>query len=130
MWIEESLVLTIHGEQLAEHGGAEGLRDRGLLESALARPLNRAAYGEPDAAELAAAYGFGVARNPPFVDGNKRAAFVLTELFLVLNGYELVAEDADCLVAMLAVAAGDMDEAAFAGWIRSNVRAPLDAGSS
>lgn len=130
MWIEESLVLTIHGEQLAEHGGAEGLRDRGLLESALARPLNRAAYGEPDAAELAAAYGFDVARNHPFVDGNKRTAFVLTELFLVLNGYELVAEDADCLVAMLAVAAGDMDEAAFAGWIRSNVRAPLDAGSS
>lgn len=130
MWIEESLALTIHGEQLAEHGGAEGLRDRGLLESALARPLDRAAYGEPDAAELAAAYGFGVARNHPFVDGNKRTAFVLTELFLVLNGYELVAEDADCLVAMLAVAAGEMDEAAFAGWIRSNVRAPLGAGSS
>ncbi len=129
VWIEESLVLTIHGEQLAEHGGAEGLRDRGLLESALARPLNRAAYGEPDIAELAAAYGFGVARNHPFLDGNKRTAYVLTELFLVLNGYELVADDADCLVAMLAVAAGEMDEAAFAGWIRGNIRVPVDSGS-
>lgn len=122
VWIEESLVLTIHGEQLAEHGGAEGLRDRGLLESALARPLNRAAYGEPDAAELAAAYGFGLARNHPFVDGNKRTAYVLTELFLVLNGYDLLADDVACVLAMLALAAGEMDEAAFADWIRNNIR--------
>ncbi len=122
VWIEEEIVLIIHGEQLAEHGGAEGLRDRGLLESALTRPLNRAAYEKPDVAELAAAYGFGLARNHPFVDGNKRTAYVLTELFLALNGYHLLADDVACVLTMLAVAAGEMDEAAFADWIRNNIR--------
>ena len=99
---------------------------KGLMDSALGRPLNLAAYGEPDVADLAAAYGVGLAKNHPFVDGNKRTAFVAVELFLALNGYELVASDADCVLTMLAVAAGDIDEAAFAAWIRNNVEAAMN----
>jgi death-on-curing protein len=120
IWIERPVILAVHDEQLAEHGGAVGLRDAGLLESALARPLNLAAYGEPDCADLAAAYGVGLAKNHAFVDGNKRTAFVAVELFLALNGFELVANDADCVLTMLAVAAGDLDESGFAHWIRDN----------
>ncbi|HEY9065646.1 MAG TPA: type II toxin-antitoxin system death-on-curing family toxin [Burkholderiaceae bacterium] len=118
VWIQTAVVLAVHEEQLAEHGGALGIRDPGLLESALARPRHLAAYGEPDVAALAAAYGYGLARNHPFVDGNKRTAFVAVELFLALNGGELLAEDADCVLTMLALAAGDLDEAAFAEWLR------------
>ena len=118
IWINPTVVLAVHEEQLAEHGGSPGVRDIGLLESALARPLNLAAYGKPDVAELAASYGFGIARNHPFVDGNKRTAFVSVELFLRLNSYQLVADDAACVLTMLAVAAGEMDEATFAGWLR------------
>ncbi len=92
----------------------------GLFESAIARPQQLAHYGEPDATELAAAYAFGIARNRPFVDGNKRTAFVAAELFLALNGLELIAEDVDCVVTMLAVAAGQMDEATFARWLRDH----------
>lgn len=92
----------------------------GLFESAIARPQQLAHYGEPDAKELAAAYAFGIARNRPFVDGNKRTAFVAAELFLALNGLELIAEDVDCVVTMLAVAAGQMDEATFARWLRDH----------
>lgn len=121
-WIGRSVILAVHDEQLAEHGGASGLRDVGLLDSALARPLNLVAYGAPDIFDLAAAYGVGLARNHPFVDGNKRTAFVATELFLALNGHELTAGDADCVLTMLTVAAGEIDEAAFAAWIRSNVK--------
>ena len=124
VWIEPSVVLAIHDEQLAEHGGGSGLRDIGLLESALARPRHLAAYGEPDLAQLAAAYGFALAKNHPFVDGNKRTAFVALELCLALNGSELVAGDADCVLTMLAVAAGDLDEAGLASWIRANSSAP------
>jgi death on curing protein len=113
---------AVHEEQLAEHGGAAGTRDEGLFESALARPRNIAAYGQPDVADLAAAYGFGLARNHPFVDGNKRTAFVAVELFLDLNGHELDASDADCVMTMLAVAAGQMDEAALARWLRQHTR--------
>ena len=120
VWIERSAILAAHDEQLADHGGSPRIRDAGLLDSALARPLNRAAYGKPDAAELAAAYAFGLAANHPFVDGNKRTAFIAMELFLALNGYELVADDAECVMTMLAVAAGTMKEAAFAEWIRRN----------
>lgn len=119
-WLERPVVLAVHGAQLAEHGGAGGVRDVGLLESALARPLNLAAYGEPDAADLAAAYGFGIAANHPFVDGNKRTAFVAVELFLAINGYVLNATDTDCIVTMLALAAGDIDEGEFARWIRDH----------
>jgi death-on-curing protein len=122
VWIERSIILAVHDEQLAEHGGAVGIRDEGLMDSALGRPANLAAYGEPDVADLAAAYGVGLAKNHPFVDGNKRTAFVATELFLVLNGYKLAATDADCVLTMLAVAAGDLDEAAFAAWLRKNIR--------
>jgi len=119
-WVEEAVVWAVHEAQLAEHGGAAGVRDAGLLASALARPLNLAAYGEPDAATLAAAYGYGIARNHPFIDGNKRTAFVCTELFLVLNGTILTADDADCVATMLALAAGDLAEADFAVWLSSH----------
>ena len=120
VWLEEQVVLAVHEEQLAEHGGAQGSRDEGLMQSALARPRHLAAYGEPDVFDLSAAYGFGIARNHPFVDGNKRTAFVAVELFLVLNGFELRASDADCVLTMLSLAAGDLDEAAFADWLRRN----------
>jgi death-on-curing protein len=118
VWIERAIVLAIHNEQLAEHGGLTGIRDEGLLESALARPLNLAAYHTPDCADLAAAYGFGIARNHPFMDGSKRTAFVAIELFLAMNGYELVAEDVDCVLTMFALAAGELDEPALAAWVR------------
>jgi len=119
IWIEEAVVWAVHEAQLAEHGGSAGVRDSGLLASALARPLNLAAYGEPDVAALAAAYGYGIARNHPFIDGNKRTAFVCTELFLMLNGANLTADDANCVATMLALAAGDLAEADFAAWLRS-----------
>jgi death-on-curing protein len=118
VWLEAAVLRAVHDEQLAEHGGAAGVRDEGLFESALARPLNQAAYGEPDVADLAAAYAHGLARNHPFVDGNKRTAFVALELFLDCNGYMLSADDADCVLTMLAVADGSLDEPALAPWIR------------
>jgi death-on-curing protein len=121
VWIDPAVILAVHDEQLAEHGGAAGVRDAGLLESALARPRNLAHYGEPDVCELAAAYAFGLAKNHPFIDGNKRSAFVATELFLVLNGWRLDAPDADCVIVMLNLAAGDIDEPAFSQWLRERV---------
>ena len=93
VWVDPDVLLAAHDEQLEEHGGATGIRDHGLFESAMARPQNLAAYGEPDAAALAAAYGFGLAKNHAFVDGNKRTAFVALELFLELNGFVLAADD-------------------------------------
>lgn len=122
-WIDRRALELLHDESLAEHGGAAGLRDEGLLESALARPLNLVAYGKPDAHALAAAYGVGLAKNHPFVDGNKRAAFLAVGLFLALNGWRLTATQADATLSMLAVAAGRMDEAAFAHWLRQHSRA-------
>jgi death on curing protein len=121
VWLRRDVILAVHDEQLAEHGGAHGLRDGGLLDSALARPQHLLSYGDPDVSELAAAYGWGIARNHPFVDGNKRTALVAAELFLVLNGYELLADDADCVVTMLSVAAGEMAEDDFAAWIRGHI---------
>ncbi len=118
VWLTTELVLAIHDKQLAEHGGGDGVRDRGLLESALAPPLNRAGYGEPDLAELAAAYAYGIARNHPFIDGNKRTAYVALEVFLALNGLRFPASDAECVVMTLAMATGDMPEPEFAAWIR------------
>jgi len=115
-------LVLLHDESLAEHGGAPGLRDEGLLESALARPLNLAAYGSPDIADLAAAYGVGLAKNRAFVDGNKRAAFLAVGLFLALNGQRLVASQADATLTMLAVTAGQMDESTFARWLREHIR--------
>jgi death on curing protein len=125
-WVDRAVVLAVHEMQLAEHGGGEGLRDAGLLDSALARPEHLAAYGEPDTAALAAAYGYGISRNHPFIDGNKRTAFVAVELFLRLNGWQLVADDSECVLTMLGVAAGDISEDAFAAWLRQRVvsRAP------
>jgi death-on-curing protein len=115
------VAVAAHSEQLAEHGGAEGVRDERLLESAMARPRNLAAYGEPDAAGLAAAYAYGIARNHPFVDGNKRTAAVVSETFLILNGYRLTANDAELVVAFLALAAGELSEAEIADWFRQRV---------
>jgi death-on-curing protein len=122
VWIDPRVLLAVHDEQLAEHGGARGTRDLGLFESALARPRNLARYGAPDAADVAAAYGAGIARNHPFIDGNKRTAFVAVELLLALNGQTLVASDAACVLTLLGVADGTLDEAAFARWLRSNTR--------
>jgi death-on-curing protein len=119
-WIDKRLLITLHDESLALHGGASGIRDGGLLDSALNRAVNLAMYGSPDVAELAAAYGVGLAKNHAFVDGNKRAAFLSVGLFLGLNGYKLKATQVDATLTMLAVAAGEIDEATFAGWIRQN----------
>jgi death-on-curing protein len=122
VWIADSVVLAIHDAQLAEHGGIAGIRDEGLLASALARPRNLEAYGEDvDASALVAAYAFGIARNHPFLDGNKRAAFVVMELFLNLNGWVLNAEDAECISTMLALAVGDLSEKALVAWLRSHI---------
>ena len=121
-WLSSDVLYAVHAEQLAEHGGLAGLRDANALASALARAEQIAHYGTPDVAELAATYGFGIARNHPFSDGNKRTAFVATELFLMLNGFELRATDADCVVTMLGVAAGDIQEVDFAAWIRAHMQ--------
>jgi len=117
-WVNRHALLLLHAESLAEHGGAAGLRDAGLLDSALARAQNLAVYGTPDYAQLAAAYGFGLAKNHAIVDGNKRAAFLATGLFLALNGYRLTATQADATLTVLALAAGEIDEPAFVNWIR------------
>ena len=121
-WVDKRALLLLHGDSLAQHGGAAGLRDEGLLDSALARPLNLVAYGEPDLADLAACYGLGLAKNHAFVDGNKRAAFLAVGLFLALNGQRLQATQADATTTMLDVASGSLDEAAFASWLRGHMR--------
>lgn len=120
-WVDKQALLLLHGESLAEHGGGEGLRDESLLDSALARPLNLLAYGEPDVAALAASYAMGLAKNHPFVDGNKRAAFLTVGMFLYLNGYRLSTTQADATVTVLALAAGDITEEQFAVWLRKKV---------
>jgi death-on-curing protein len=119
-WLDKRALLLLHDESLAEHGGAAGLRDEGLLESALARPQHRATYGNPDLAELAAAYGVGLGKNHPFIDGNKRVAFLAVGVFLALNGQRLVATQAEATLTMLGVASGEVEEAAFAAWIRAH----------
>ena len=120
-WVNRQVLLLLHEESLAEHGGASGLRDKGLLDSALARPLNLALYEQPEAAALAASCGLGLAKNHAFVDGNKRAAFLAVGLFLAANGYRLRASQADATLTVLDVAAGAMDEAALAQWIRTHI---------
>ena len=119
-WIDKTALVLLHDESLAEHGGAVGMRDQSLFESALARPENLAAYDNPDIASLAAAYGFCLAKNHPFVDGNKRAAFLAVGLFLALNGCRLCASQLEASKAMRAVAAGELSEPDFAAWIREN----------
>jgi death-on-curing protein len=120
VWLSHELVLAIHDEQLAVHGGSQGIRGDGLLQSALARPLNRAGYGEPDSAELAALYAIAIARNQPFIDGNKRTAYVALETFLILNGCRFPASDAEAVVATLAMAAGEMSDDEFTHWVREH----------
>jgi death on curing protein len=123
VWVALEVAEAAHLEQLAEHGGGEGVRDARLLDSAMARAQNLAVYGEPDAAALAAAYAFGIARNHPFVDGNKRTAAVVSETFLALNGYVLEATDAELVVAFLALAASELSEDELADWFRGHVSA-------
>lgn len=120
IWLRADVLLAVHEEQLAEHGGASGIRDQGLFESALARPANMAAYDRPDACALAAAYAVGLAKNHPFIDGNKRTAYVAMELFMALNGLTLTADDASCVINMLAVASSEMSEQELAAWLRLN----------
>ena len=119
-WLDTDIVLDIHAEQLAVFGGGDGIRDLGLLESALARPLNKFAYGEIDIAALAAAYAFGIARNHPFVDGNKRAAFGAMIVFLGLNEIDLDVPPEDATAIILEVAAGEIDEDGLTRWLRDN----------
>ena len=126
-WISKQALLILHDESLATHGGGSGMRDEGLLDSALARPLNLVAYADaanpPDIAALAAAYCVGLAKNHAFVDGNKRAAFLATGLFLYLNGYRLTATQADATLTVLGVAASEVSEADFAQWLRTRITA-------
>jgi death on curing protein len=121
-WVNRQVLLLLHEESLAEHGGGSGLRDEGLLDSALARPLNLALYQQPDVADLAASYGVALAKNHAFVDGNKRVAFLAVGLFLAMNGYQLKSTQADATLMVLSVAAGDIDQIAFAHWIRTHIK--------
>jgi death-on-curing protein len=120
LWLDLDILLDVHAEQLALFGGKDGLRDLGLLESALARPQNKFGYGERDLAALAAAHAFGIARNHAFVDGNKRAAFAALIVFLGLNGIEFLVEEAEATAMILALAAGEVEEEGLARWIRDN----------
>ena len=121
IWVTLEVAIAAHADQLTEHGGGDGARDSGLLESAMARPQNLAQYGKPDIAELAASYAFGIVRNHPFVDGNKRTAAVVSETFLVLNGTTLLASDAELVVAFVALAAGELSEEELVAWIREHL---------
>ncbi|WP_447764813.1 type II toxin-antitoxin system death-on-curing family toxin [Sphingopyxis panaciterrae] len=121
IWVSLEVALAAHQEQISEHGGGTGVRNARLLESAMTRPQNLAAYGEPDVAALAAAYAYGIARNHPFVDGNKRTAAVVSETFLVLNGHDLGATDAELVVTFLALAAGDLSDDELAAWFRDHL---------
>ena len=128
IWIGRPLAIAIHERQLSEHGGGSGVRDETLLESALARPQQFHTYGDPppDLADLAASLGYGLARNHPFIDGNKRTAHVCYRVFLALNGADLIASDEDKYVTMIALAEGSLPEAEFANWLREHIR--LDSG--
>lgn len=128
VWLSRQFVIAVHDEQLAEHGGAPGIRDENLLESALARPLNRAGYSDPDIAELAALYALGVARNHPFVDGNKRTAFASMVAFLSLNGAPLMADEVDVVITMLGMAAGDISDDEFIAWVPGHVELGAASG--
>lgn len=119
-WIDKQLLLLLHDESLSEHGGDSGMRDAGLLDSALARPVNLASYEMPDHAALAAAYCYGIAKNHPFIDGNKRAALLSVGLFLMINGWRLIATQTDTTIIIQDLAAGRVSEATFADWIRRN----------
>ena len=119
-WIDLSVVLAIHEQQIAEHGGSLGIRDLGMIESALWRPQNLLLYNDPDIFDLAAAYGYGLAQNHGFIDGNKRTAYVVTRLFLVLNGYDISASEIEKVITFENVGKGEIDQAALASWLRSH----------
>lgn len=121
VWLGSDIALAVHDRQLSEHGGGTGLRDGGALESALARPVNRWSYGEDDRCKLAAAYAFGIARNHPFAEGNKRTAWVIARLFLKLNAVEIAFEPSDAIAAVLALAAGGLSEEELADWFRERI---------
>ena len=123
-WLDIKVALAVHDRQLAEHGGGAGVRDAGMLDSARARPINRWGYGEDDRCALAAAYAFGIARNHPFVDGNKRTAWVFARLFLALNGVAVSFSPEDAIAAMLALAAGELSEDEMADWFRQRSEPP------
>jgi death-on-curing protein len=120
LWLTRQIVGAIHDEQLTAHGGAGGLRDEGMLESALARPQNKWAYEQAELAELAAAYAFGVARNHPFVDGKKRTSLLVLYTFLGLNGVDFIVSEAEAVAMILSLAAGEVSEESLARWIRDN----------
>ena len=123
-WLDIAIVLDVHAEQLALFGGADGLRDLGLLESALARPINKFGYSETNLAALAAAYAFGIARNHPFVDGNKRAALASIIVFLGLNGIDFDVPPQDATAMIIGLAAGDINEEGLARWIEETIPPP------
>ena len=128
-WISKKALLLLHEESLAAFGGARGLRDEGLLDSALARPRNTHAYNTGSTvADLAASYGYGIAKNHAFVDGNKRAAFLSIGLFLAINGYRLTAHPVDAVQTILALASGELDQQGLAGWIQANMAPTRKAG--
>jgi death-on-curing protein len=119
-WLREDAVVALHSEQIAEHGGRPGIRDAGLLSSALARPQNQAAYGESAVFDLAAACAFGIISNHPFVDGNKRTGFLAAYVFLYLNGWELMAAEAETVAVVLALALKEVDEAGLSNWLKEH----------
>jgi death-on-curing protein len=123
VWLDRRVIEAVHDRLIAEHGGAPGLRDEGLLVSALTRPRQLAAYDQPDLCDLAAAYATAIVRNHPFIDGNKRTAFIAAYVFLARNGLRLSASEASATHTMLALAGGEMSEAAFAGWLRESTHA-------
>ena len=120
VWVFREVVFMLHEQSLAQFGGAAGIRDEGLLDSALRRPPHRFAYGKPTLFDLAASYAFGLVKNHPFIDGNKRTGFVVAVVFLELNGYKFQANEVDATLQTLALAAGDMSETAFAEWLKAN----------
>ena len=120
VWVLREVVLMAHEQSLAEFGGAAGIRDEGLLDSALGKPQNLLAYGKPSLFDLAASYGFGLVKNHPFIDGNKRTGFVVAVIFLQFNGWRLEAGEVDATLRTLALAAGEMTEAAYAAWLKAN----------
>ena len=121
LWLSKAFLLAVHDRLLADYGGSSGVRDEGWLESALAKPQNLFAYGKPNLFELAASYAFGIVRNHPFIDGNKRTGFVAAAAFLDTNGLELIASEVEATVKTLALAAGEVSEAQYATWLKANV---------
>lgn len=120
LWVLREVVLAMHEQSLAQFGGSAGIRDEGLMDSALGKPQNIYAYGKPDIFELAASYAFGLVKNHPFIDGNKRTGFLVSIVFLELNGYTFRATEVDAAVQTLALAAGELSESAFAQWLKGN----------